>query len=251
MHRADHESVCGQRFDLYMSDKVLRPLNLDAGFNWSGVSQKARDRAAALYRKGVDEEHFVSDGPWIAQQDQSPPLSPTIAVKRTPQAQDLPIESYHLGSNGFVFSPQGGLRASALDLLTIGRMLVGGGALNGRRILKPETVALMQTPVWRYDPEKPNGEPYGGGAILAYGLGTRVLTASDSSSGDNLFPGCLGWVGHVGEAYGLLSGLWIDPKSGRALSYIINGVSSASHNRGTRSAFSWQEERIAAYLAKT
>jgi CubicO group peptidase (beta-lactamase class C family) len=244
------ERVSGERFDRYMSAHVFAPLGLDAGYNWSGVSQAGRDRAAALYRKGTDEAHFQPDGPWIAQIDAPPPPAPAAAVRVAPEAKDRPLDDYRVGENGFVFAPQGGLRISARDLSAIARLLANGGALGGVRLLKPETLALMRTPVWRYDPARPNGEPYGGGGILAYGLGTCVLTGTAGANGDDLFPGCAGWVGHLGEAYGLLSGLWIDPKTGAGIVYLINGVSSgADQNRGVRSAYTWQEERLAAALA--
>jgi CubicO group peptidase (beta-lactamase class C family) len=244
------ERLSGERFDRYMTTHLFAPLKLDCGFNWSGVSEAARSRAAALYRKGADEDHFQPDGPWIAQLDAAPPPGPVIPVARAPEAKDRPLESYQPGENGFVFAPQGGLRASARDLAAIARLLANGGALGGVRLLKSETIALMRTPVWRYDPARPNGEPYGGGGILAYGLGTCILTGVSGPSGDNLFPGCAGWVGHLGEAYGLLSGLWVNPKTGAGLVYLINGVSSPhAQNPGARSAYTWQEERLGAVLA--
>jgi CubicO group peptidase (beta-lactamase class C family) len=239
------ERLSGERFDRYMTAHVFKPLGLQCGFNWSGTPQAVRDRAAALYRKGVDEAHFDPAGPWIAQVDGAPPPAPDIPVARAPEAKDRPLERYVPGENGFVFSPQGGLRASARDLARVARMLAAGGALEGVRILKRETVALMQTPIWRYDAAHPNGGPYGGGGILAYGLATSVLTGLRGPNGDDLFPGCAGWVGHLGEAYGLLSGLWIDPRTGAGLVYLISGVSSpAAQNRGKRSAFTQQEERL-------
>jgi CubicO group peptidase (beta-lactamase class C family) len=250
------ERLSGERFDHYMTAHVFAPLKLDCGFNWSGVTQAARSRAAALYRKGVDENHFQPDGPWIAQLDVDPPPAPAIPVVRAPEAKDRPLDSYVPGENGFVFAPQGGLRASVRDLATIARLLANGGALGdpggGVRLLKPATVALMRTPVWRYDPAHPNGEPYGGGGILAYGLGTCILTGAQGPNGDDLFPGCGGWVGHLGEAYGLLSGLWVNPKTGAGMVYMLNGVSSPhAQNPGVRSAYTWQEERLATDLAST
>jgi CubicO group peptidase (beta-lactamase class C family) len=240
------ERLSGERFDRYMTAQVFAPLKLDCGFDWSGVTDAARSRAAGLYRKGMDENHFQPDGPWIAQLDAAPPPAPDIPVVLAPEAKDRPLDSYVPGENGFVFAPQGGLRASVRDLTTIARLLANGGALGGVRILKPETIALMRTPVWRYDPAHPNGEPYGGGGILAYGLGTCIFTGTAGPNGDDLFPGCQGWVGHLGEAYGLLSGLWIDPKTGAGMVYMLNGVSSPhAQNLGTRSAYTWQEERLA------
>ncbi len=243
------ERLSGERFDRYMTAHVFAPLKLDCGFDWSGVSDAARSRAAALYRKGVDEAHFQPDGLWVAQLDAAPPPAPVISIVRAAEAKDRPLDSYVSGENGFVFAPQGGLRASVRDLATIARLLANGGALGDVRLLKPETVAVMRTPVWCYDPAHPNGELYGGGGILAYGLGTCILTGVSGPNGDDLFPGCEGWVGHLGEAYGLLSGLWIDPKTGAGMVYMLNGVSSPhAQNPGVRSAYTRQEERLAAAL---
>ena len=47
-------------------------------------------------------------------------------------------------------------------------------------------------------------------------------------------------VGHSGNAYGLLSGLWIDPRAGTGVAYFATGVPNDSS--GKRSAFSAVEE---------
>jgi CubicO group peptidase (beta-lactamase class C family) len=44
------ERVTGERFDHLMQRLVLRPLRLDACFNWSGCSASAPGRAVVLYR---------------------------------------------------------------------------------------------------------------------------------------------------------------------------------------------------------
>jgi CubicO group peptidase (beta-lactamase class C family) len=240
------ERVSGQRFDRYMTEHIFDPLKLDCGYNWSGVSQDGRDRAATLYRKGRDEAHFVPTGPWVPQIDDPPPAAPLISGPRAPEIGDRPLDAYVPGTNGFVFAPQGGLRISARDLARLARLLAADGALDGVRIVTPESLALARRPQWRYDPVTPNGAPYGGGGILAYGLGTSALTGASGPQGDDLFAGCKGWVGHLGEAYGLLSGLWVDPRSGAGMVYMLNGVSNnAQANAGARSAFTRQEEALA------
>jgi CubicO group peptidase (beta-lactamase class C family) len=240
------ERASGERFDHYMTTHIFEPLGLDCGYNWSGVSQAGRDRAATLYRKGRDEAHFVPKGPWVAQIDDPPPAAPAVSGPRAPEIGDRPLDAYELGTNGFVFAPQGGLRISTQDLSRLARLLAADGALDGVRIVRPESLALARRPQWIYDPAKPNGAPYGGGAILAYGLGTAILTATPGRQGDDLFAGCRGWVGHLGQAYGLLSGLWIDPGGGAGRVYMLNGVSSgAEANAGGRSAFTRQEEALA------
>jgi CubicO group peptidase (beta-lactamase class C family) len=240
------ERASGQRFDHYMTEHVFQPLKLDCGYNWSGVSQAARDRAATLYRKGKDEAHFVPNGPWVAQIDDPPPNAPAVSGPRAPEIGDRPLDAYELGTNGFVFAPQGGLRISAKDLARLARLLAANGTLDGVQIVPPQSLALARRPQWTYDRAKPNGAPYGGGGILAYGLGTSILTATPGRQGDDLFAGCAGWVGHLGEAYGLLSGLWINPRGGGGMVYMLSGVSSSPEaNAGARSAFTRQEEALA------
>ncbi|MDP1736767.1 MAG: serine hydrolase domain-containing protein [Caulobacter sp.] len=237
------EKVSGERFDRFMTDRLFRRLALDCGYNWSGVSQAARDRAGVLYRKAPsDEGPYDPAGPWIAQLDEAVPAAPAITHARAPEAADRPLDSYEVGTNGFLFSPQGGLRTSADDLARIAGLITrGGGPILGRR-----TLALMTTPVWRFDPKTPNGDGYGG-MIRAYGLGCQTLTGV---GGDNLFDGCEGWVGHAGDAYGLTSGLWMNLKTGRSMAYAITGEArSLKANRG-RSNFTRQEELLAGVLAQ-
>jgi hypothetical protein len=229
---------------------VFAPLGLDCGFNWSGVSQAARNRAATLYRRGADDEHWALGGPWIAQLDNAVPSAPEPLCVRAPEAASRPLDSYTPGENGFVFAPQGGLRASVLDLCRIGRVLALGGAADGVRLLSPATVALMRHPVWRRA-RADDATLYGGGEIRAYGLATVILTGARGPDGDALFPGCAGWVGHLGEAYGLYSGLWWDPATGRGIAYVINGVPGpASVSPGSRSAYTGWEEQIATSLSQ-
>jgi CubicO group peptidase (beta-lactamase class C family) len=238
------ERVSGQRFDRFMTDRLFRPLGLDCGYNWSGVSQAGRDRAGTLYRKAAsDEGPYDPAGPWIAQLDETAPAAPAVSHPRSSDAGDRSLDSYRPGENGFVFSPQGGLRASAADLGRIAALI----ALGGGSILKPGTLAQMTTPVWRYDDKRPNGDAYGG-SILAYGLACQTLTGA---AGDRLFDGCAGWIGHPGDAYGLTSGLWVDPKSGRYVTYVITGEARSLKTNKGRSGFTRQEEQLAAALAAT
>ncbi|WGM38461.1 serine hydrolase domain-containing protein [Caulobacter sp. NIBR1757] len=241
------ERMTGMRFDLYMTRRVFEPLGLECGYNWSGVPQALRNYGAALYRKAPSEEGpWNAAGPWLPQFDTTIPKFPEISVTRSPEGEILRLEpDEYEGGNGFVFSPQGGLRASARDLEIIARLIAGGGEVNGIRLLRPETARLMATPVWRYDAAKPNGDAYGG-AILAYGLGMQILT---DTGGDSLFPGCAGWVGHPGDAYGLVSGLWVDPSSGRGLVYLVNGTAAPLSELHGRSKFTAVEEQIAGVLA--
>ncbi len=237
------ERVSGERFDRFMANRLFRPFGLDVGYNWSGVSRITRSRAATLYRKAPSEEGpYDPAGPWIAQMDDPAPPFPEVTHIRAQEAGDRPLDRYEIGTNGFVFSPQGGLRASVRDLDRLSRIVAGGGA----PVVKRDTMALMTTPVWRFDEKRPNGDTCGG-RIRAYGLACQTLTGV---GGDNLYDGCEGWIGHAGDACGLTSGLWFDPKTGRTMSYVITGEGrSLEDNRG-RSGFSRQEELLAGVLAR-
>jgi hypothetical protein len=51
-------------------------------------------------------------------------------------------------------------------------------------------------------------------------------------------------IGHSGDAYGLRSGLWVDPKTGRGLAFFTSAVPADAPNG--RSAFSAPEEAVVA-----
>ena len=241
------ERLSGERFDHFMASRVFEPLDLACGFNWSGVPQVVRDRRAVLYRKAPsDDGPWNAGGPWVAQLDATLPPAPQAAVRIAPEAAGRSLDGYVPGENGFVFAPQGGLRASIGDLERLGRLL----ARRGAPILKPETFAAMAEPVWRFDPARPNGEGYGG-LIRAYGLGVQTLTGGKGGDGgDDVFDGCEGWIGHAGDAYGLTSGLWVEPEHGRGLAYLLTGQAAPLKRNKGRSMLTRQEEAMAARLAR-
>jgi hypothetical protein len=82
----------------------------------------------------------------------------------------------------------------------------------------------------------------------SYGVSVHRLTSREGVDGDALFGAdSAGWRGHLGQAYGLLAGLWwnID---GRTVVYAINGTPSPPL-AGQRSAFTrWEEAVVAAAL---
>ena len=90
------ERVSGERFDRLMERLVLRPLGLDACFNWTTCSDAAIGRAVVLY---------APDGRGAARRSRRAAARLPGAARRR-AAISPPIE---LGSNGALFSPQGGL----------------------------------------------------------------------------------------------------------------------------------------------
>jgi methyl acetate hydrolase len=103
------EEVSGQSLDAYFAEHVTGPLGMkDTGFT---VSAEQRARQATVHQR-------APDGPL------------------TPQPFEVPIEREFLAGGG-------GLYSTAGDYLLFLQALLQGGNLNGVRILKPATVALM------------------------------------------------------------------------------------------------------------
>lgn len=235
------ERVTGERFDRFMTRTVFEPLGLDCGYNWSGVSQAKRDRASASCR--------LDAGVWAPQVDAVVPPAPAVTVY-APGRPEITADDYRLGDNGFAFSPQGGLRASVSDLDALARLFAGEGRLGRKRLLSTANVQWMRTPVWTHDPAATNGNT-DRGLMRSYGLAVQALSGRVGPDGDAFFGAGSGeWRGHLGEAYGLVSGLWWNVKDGRTLVYVINGTPrEAGVEPGRRSALSpWEEDAIDAGL---
>ena len=120
------------------------------------------------------------------------------------------LSTWRPGDNGALFSPQGGLRISPLGLARIGRMLLNGGMLDGYRILSPESVERMAVPVFEARYGKGDADRF----YCIYGLATHTLASGVAGCADDPAGDGVHRRGHAGEAYGLRSGLWIDPASG-------------------------------------
>jgi CubicO group peptidase (beta-lactamase class C family) len=90
------------------------------------------------------------------------------------------------------FSGAAGLWSTAEDYLKFGRMLLNGGELNGKRLLKSETVKLMTSNhVGDLFTAQFNGLPKQG-----MGFGYSVATILDKSSTGFPFPnGSFMWIG--------------------------------------------------------
>jgi hypothetical protein len=52
------------------------------------------------------------------------------------------------------------------------------------------------------------------------------------------------WWGHLGEAYGLLGGLWVDPEHGRVIVYLITGTADDPKKAPHTTGFTGPEEAV-------
>jgi CubicO group peptidase (beta-lactamase class C family) len=226
------ERVSGERFDRLMRREVLEPMRVDAGFNWSGVSDAGIARAVVLR---------APDG--SVRRDDLQGRRPDCPV--VPAADgSCELDAYRPGDNGALFSPQGGLRISVEGLARAGRMLIGRGRLDDVRFLSEASIAAMVAPVWRFDGGNGDTE---GGFYCAFGLGV-MLISNDARCRDNPFNDGRARFGHAGEAYNLRSALWIDPADGTGAAWFVTAV--ADDAAGGRSAYTREEEQLAAAVRR-
>lgn len=224
------ERATGERFDRLIHGLVLEPLGLDACFNWTMCSDARIARAVTLYR---------ADGS-VALDDLAG-VRPACPVFRT--GEDCDLDSYVLGENGALFSPQGGLRASVLDLAVIGRMLLNRGRHEGQPFLSAASVDAILRPAWTFDGA--NGET-DDGFYCAYGLAAEQLASGGPGCDDDLLGRGRRLSGHAGEAYNLRSGLWIDRERGVGVAYFV--ANNPTPQPAGRSAFRAVEEWLAARI---
>ena len=112
------EVLSGQSLGDFLQARIFKPLGMkDTGFT---VRPGQQARFAALYQLKKDGLHRLGDDP------------PLLADK--PFLTDMPLQS-----------GGGGLVSTIDDYMRFARMLLGRGQLDGVRLLKPETLALMTT----------------------------------------------------------------------------------------------------------
>jgi CubicO group peptidase (beta-lactamase class C family) len=195
------EGATGERFDRLMARLVLMPLGLDACYNWgAGCSDGRRAKAVTLLRPNGD---LARDAPMHG-------LDPCAVYPASDGSCDVD-KIYKIGRNGSAFSPQGGLRISARDLAKIGQLLLRDGA----PLLSPKSFAEMIGPVWSFDGKNGDDDK---GYFTGYGLGVHWLT---DKAGHR-------WFGHVGEAYSLRAGFWINPAERRGFYRYVTMVDEFS-----------------------
>ena len=162
------EVLSGTTFDRFLEERVFEPLGMvDTGFS---VDADDADRLARLYGYGARE----------------------LEPERLAQFGDSTLKPAFLSGGGGLFSTLG-------DYLRFLRAMLAGGELDGVRILRPETVAMMTRDQIDDIPRS---------AVLAgrgFGLGVAVVTR-ESERGTR--PGTWSWGGAAGTSF------WVDPEGG-------------------------------------
>lgn len=230
------ERVTGERLDLLMQRLVIKPLGLHACYGWPTCDEATAARAVVLYGEGEP------------QVDDNRGSKPACGITKASDGS-CDLSRWRAGAAPNVFGPQGGLRISAADLAKIGRLLLGDGAVDGVRLLKPESIKAMIGPEWSWKDgngltlEEDDPIRTKGGFTCRYGLAVQTLATGLPDCGDDPFGDGVQRVGHSGNAYGLLAGLWVDRKAGTGVAYFSTGNDKPVG--GEHSAFSRVEETSA------
>jgi methyl acetate hydrolase len=171
------ETISGEPLDVYFRKHILDPLGMnDTAFV---LTPQQRQREASVHRRG-----------------------PNGVLTAEPMEHNSPRQS---------FSGGGGIYSTAPDYLTLLRALLAGGALDGVRILQPETVALMgQNQIGDIDvgvlkttaPALSNDVDLCPGVTRKWGFG-HMITMQAMAGGRSA--GSLTWGGLLNTYY------WIDP----------------------------------------
>lgn len=181
------EAASGERYDRLVERLVFAPLGVKACFNWIGCDADMQARAVTLYR---DTGEIARDAP-----EHLPPACTIPVAEGTP----CTLEGYVPGTNASIFAPQGGVRIGMIDLAKIGRQFLLSVSDN---FLSDEATADLMFSIF----ESHEGQTF----FCQYGLALQVINNSPRAEcTDDLFPDGEIRIGHAGEAYGLLSGLWM------------------------------------------
>lgn len=117
------EKISGERFDRYIQNHILKPLQLYGGYC---VDSLDKQKFATIYEFSTDSAKFIA--------------SPNAYAARSEE-----IANYTMGYSTPVFSPTGGMKISASDLAKYMIMHSKMGKFNGKRIIARRSAKQMQT----------------------------------------------------------------------------------------------------------
>lgn len=185
------EKLSGQSLDAYLDEHIFKPLGMvDTGF-W--VPESKANRVVAV--------HTYENGKIIAQ----------------------PTQRLATSKPKFL-SASGGLLSTAADYWRFAQAIANGGELNGKRILKADTVKLMRTnvlpPTAKVDLYGPSMDGVGFGMDFAVIMDPKV---AKTPQGVNSFY----WGGAFGTWF------WIDPTNDLVFVGMIQNLNGSRPNAGT------------------
>ena len=167
------EAITGESVQTYLDRAVFKPLGLTAAYT------------PRLLPSGTATKDLL---------DTKGRVAISVAADRN---RAFSLQADPIGNNGYTV---GKLYINAASLTRLAQMMLGGGELDGVRILKPETVALMEA-------DQP------GLAESKYGLST--VRHGQFARGV--------WYGHQGRYSGLTSNIYYQRETGLTLALVMDG----------------------------
>ncbi len=171
------EKVSGERLESYFREHIFEPIGMaDTSFK---LNTSQRDRIVAMHARGAD-------------------------------GSMKPIE-FEMPQEPEFFMGGGGLYSTGPDYLKFVRMFLNRGSLDGKTVLRPETVAVMaQNQIGNLNvvvlktvaPGSSADAEFFPGIVKKWGLGFMINTETAPTGRS---PGSLAWAG-LGNTY-----FWIDP----------------------------------------
>ncbi len=195
------EVISGMTLDEFFREKIFNPLKMEDTHFF--LPMEKLGRFAAAYRPGPDSRKIV--------------------LAEAPDKESRWVKEPHI-----YFSGSGGLLSTATDYFRFSQMLLNGGELDGARILKPETIALMT--------RNHTGDLHLWLAPGAnFGLGFSLVTADTPVYGSQ---GTYSWGGYFYTKF------FIDPKK----EMIVILLSQVAPNRHLRMHYTFQRIAIKALM---
>jgi CubicO group peptidase (beta-lactamase class C family) len=172
------EVVSGEPLDRFVRERIFVPLDMrDTGFT---IADDKLDRFATAYAR-----------------DSKGVLHPI----------DAPATSHYRKQPRF-FSGGGGLVSTARDYCRLCQMLLGGGELDGVRVLRPDTVAQMTS---NHLPADALPLRLGGFPLHGFGFGLGVMMKLEDKAHPTRLDGEFSWSGSASTYF------WVAPKPERIL----------------------------------
>lgn len=182
------EQATGRSVAQVMAEQLFRPLGMEATLDASALDPgRIMPIRRVLARRASPEVRVTALG--------ARPL-------------DQPDPERHFGHTA------GAMYTGAASLSRMMALIAQGGAVDGRQLLRSESIRQMTAEHATYGAVSPG---------MRYGLGLVLLE-------DPALPGCQ-LVGHQGFAYGCVDGAFADMRSGRQVIFLNGGASEARDGR--------------------
>ena len=212
------ERVSGERFDLYQKNHLFKQTGIGGDYVVGNLDADAFAKLGTLYQRQGDTWRATLDDYNLQ------PRRDMIDIQNTcaPKAYgSYSLAAYEVGTNATALSPQGGLRLSFDDLSRCLELLINRGKFRGKRIIGEESFDEMFRAHWVFDADNLNGETYGG-VMENYGLGTYRLGGESKARPCKDY--AIDLVGHGGEAFGIISGVYLVPGTRDGFAFMANGA---------------------------